>query len=1060
MNEVSEHGELLYGDLTDAILADLRAGRQPDVAALAHRYPSLAGQFDGHIAQLAAILRAGAPPAGRLEVPVQLGDFRILREIGRGGMGVVYEAEQLSLNRRVALKVLPFATLLDPLRLLRFKNEAQAAARLHHPHIVPVFAVGCERGLHYYAMQLVDGFSAAVLVQGLRRQAGPTTPGARADTPEPALTARDASGLAFYRTVAKWGVQAAQALHYAHEVGVVHRDVKPANLLLDGGGDLWVTDFGLARLRGEAELTATGDAVGTLRYMSPEQALGLKGVADHRVDIYGLGATLYELLTRRPVLPGQDHGEMLRRLLESEPPPPRALEPGVPVDLETIVLKALRKEPAERYASAGELADDLTRFLDGQPIRARRPTRRQRLRRWVGRHAVGLGVAGAVLALLSLVLTASTLLTARAYREAAARQVYAERSRQVARRAVDQVLGEVVAGWLEHEGPVEPAQRRLLEQLLACCQELAREDGADVHAHQQVALAWFRAAILQSRLGRLSEALASNEKALGLLDRLSDTHPNCEPLLRAQGLNLQGRLLRQTGQLARAEQALRQALALLEPLAEDHADDPRYRHALAQALDQLATWLQSDRLRAGEAREPHRRAVEHFTALSRAHPQEQRFLYGLGHARANRAVFFSRTNERTRAEEEARQAITVFRRLHAGNRPSWLYREGLGQTLALLAEIRNSTHRPGLAEAPAREAVTLAAELARDFPGVPTFRRNHARYLSTLADVVGLLGRLPEAEGLARKAVAIAVKLDEEVPGVPAYRLAVADAKMQLGMSCMNQRRLAEAERWHGESVALLLRILRADPQDAQAHYLFTKGLPEVRGLQTVNRSFAPALAYHQAIEEGLTALVERQPKDRGWREGLGETYRFLGALYLCLGQPARAEEKYRRLGKVLEALAGPSVAAAPEPAYDLAWFLANCPVQACRNPRRARDLAQQLLRTRPGNNRFTRMVLADVCCDLGQYEQAGKIMWPLSLFANDAAVDLWIQLARVKHHQGKPAEARAALGRAARRVATWRRPLDLERLLLLAEVNRLLGEPEPVLKRSVTPAGTSPEKN
>src|SRR5262249_54387399 len=155
----------------------------------------------------------------------------LVREIGRGGMGVVYEAEQASLRRRVALKVLPFASLLDPVRLRRFQHEAQAAARLHHPHIVPVFAVGTERGLHYYAMQLVDGRSAAALVQDLRRQAA----------------ARGASDPAYFRTVARWGVQAAEALHFAHEVGIVHRDVKPANLLLDARGDLWVTDFGLAR---------------------------------------------------------------------------------------------------------------------------------------------------------------------------------------------------------------------------------------------------------------------------------------------------------------------------------------------------------------------------------------------------------------------------------------------------------------------------------------------------------------------------------------------------------------------------------------------------------------------------------------------------------------------------------------------------------------------------------------------------------------------------------------------------------------------------------------------
>jgi serine/threonine protein kinase len=256
-----------------------------------------------------------------------LGDFRILREVGRGGMGVVYEAVQISLGRPVALKVLPFAAALDARQLQRFKNEAQAAAQLHHTNIVPVYAVGCERGVHFYAMQLIDGQTLAAVIADLRQRAHegeapadpqqtlayvpgpcPAAAAGQADTPlaQALSTERPTRSLAFFRTAARLGGQAAQALEHAHQMGIIHRDVKPGNLMIDGRGNLWVTDFGLAHIQSDSKLTMTGDLLGTLRYMSPEQALGQRVVVDHRTDVYSLGATLYELLTLKPAFDGRD----------------------------------------------------------------------------------------------------------------------------------------------------------------------------------------------------------------------------------------------------------------------------------------------------------------------------------------------------------------------------------------------------------------------------------------------------------------------------------------------------------------------------------------------------------------------------------------------------------------------------------------------------------------------------------------------------------------------------------------------------------------------------------
>jgi tetratricopeptide (TPR) repeat protein/serine/threonine protein kinase len=402
-----------------AYLKAAEAGAKPDRREWLARYPELADGLqsffddqdgiDGLAAPLRAAVCGESSPVGPLAESSVLGDFRILRVVGRGGMGVVYEAEQLSLKRRVALKVLPVAGALDPRQLQRFHNEAQAAACLHHTNIVPVFGVGQERGVHYYAMQFIDGQTLAEVIRQLRQLSGRGTaapdPAGAATAPYPVPTG-DAGpaavaptqpvaavtteggrlGRQFFRSVAQWGVQAAEALDHAHQLGVVHRDVKPANLLLDARGQLWVTDFGLARIQSEASLTVTGDLVGTLRYMSPEQALAKRVVIDHRTDVYSLGATLYELLTLRPPFPGTDRQELLRQIAFDEPLPPRRLDRAVPAELETIVLKALEKSPADRYATAQELADDLRRFLEDRPIRARRPPLWLRLRKWGRRH--------------------------------------------------------------------------------------------------------------------------------------------------------------------------------------------------------------------------------------------------------------------------------------------------------------------------------------------------------------------------------------------------------------------------------------------------------------------------------------------------------------------------------------------------------------------------------------------------------------------------------------------------------------------------------------------------
>jgi WD40 repeat protein/serine/threonine protein kinase len=427
--------------LQEAILTYLKAadtGQPISSQDLLTRYPKLTDELTAFLADQAH-LDPVLSPLRALREPIvpplagDLGDYRILRAVGRGGMGVVYEAEQISLARRVALKVLPFAATMDPRHLQRFQNEARAAASLEHPHIVPVYGVGCERGVHYYAMKFIDGLTMAALIHQQRASSSGGTPRvferrdsrdstpvedserATLDTqqcsPEPTVPAR--RDAAAFRQIAEWGIQAAEALEHAHSFGVVHRDIKPANLMIDGQGKLWVTDFGLARTGAEVGMTMTGDVLGTLRYMSPEQAAAQHSILDHRTDVYSLGATLYELFTLQPVFTGTDRQEVLRKVLDKDPLPMRDINPSLPVELDTVVLKSMAKNPNERFATCRQLAQDLERWLEGKPVLARPVRPIDRLWRWCKRNKVLAGLSATVgLSILATlaVLVASVIL--------------------------------------------------------------------------------------------------------------------------------------------------------------------------------------------------------------------------------------------------------------------------------------------------------------------------------------------------------------------------------------------------------------------------------------------------------------------------------------------------------------------------------------------------------------------------------------------------------------------------------------------------------------------------
>jgi WD40 repeat protein/serine/threonine protein kinase len=507
------------GPIADEFVEALRRGQRPSVEEFARRYPAHADEIRDILPALGLMEQAksadGSPgKGGKAAVSSlrQLGDYEIIREIGRGGMGVVYEAQQLSLSRHVAIKVLPSHAPLDPRHLGRFEREARSAAKLHHTNIVPVFGVGEQDGLHYYVMQFIRGLGLDAVLEELQRlqpgKAGSfstqgltgdkprgsrkdisstelarslttgrftpaggkedNAPTASSEAPSDAAppvptplagrlsdtvslsassvvlpgTGRDSGKkpLTYWQSVAKIGVQVAGALEYAHRQGILHRDIKPSNLLLDTAGTVWVTDFGLAKADDQQNLTHTGDVLGTLRYMPPE---AFDGKADARGDIYSLGLTLYELLALRPAFNEKERSRLIKLVTTGEPVRLDRLNRGVPRDLVTVVQKAIDRDPAHRYASAAALAADLQRFLDDEPVLARRAAPAERLLRWC-RHNPA--VAGLLAAVAILLVGVAAVATTAAFRIAGAR----DEANRNAREAL---------GAKENEG----AQRHLAE---------------------------------------------------------------------------------------------------------------------------------------------------------------------------------------------------------------------------------------------------------------------------------------------------------------------------------------------------------------------------------------------------------------------------------------------------------------------------------------------------------------------------------------------------------------------------------------------------------------------
>ena len=507
--------------LAEEFLSRCRRGENPTVAEYVERHPEHADQIEELFPAMLLMERLkphdstgtlGPKPKVPETALERLGDFRIVRELGRGGMGIVYEAVQESLGRRVALKVLPPGSLASPGRLERFRREAMATAGLHHQNIVQVFGVGEQDGTPYYVMQLISGRG---IDQILADEEQPPTP-------------REAAGMT---------LQAARALEHAHAKGIIHRDVKPENIRVDESGTVWLTDFGLAKVLAAEALTETGDLLGTIRYMAPER---FEDFSDARADIYGLGLTLYELLVGRKAFAERDRATVIEAIREEGPERPRRVDPSIPTDLETIVLTAIALDPSDRYQTAAELAEDLERYLEDRPILARPAGAVERARRWCRRNrtVAALGATAAVSLILAAVFGwIGTLMTTNALEreeerrgeaEAATRRAVA--NEQLSLAALEEIFENLAGGEDRPErGPRrrDPAdEARLLESILSFYDAFAERNATNPRMRLEAARARRRVGMIQERRGFEEEAKEAFAKAVSLLEALHREFPD------------------------------------------------------------------------------------------------------------------------------------------------------------------------------------------------------------------------------------------------------------------------------------------------------------------------------------------------------------------------------------------------------------------------------------------------------------------------------------------------------------------------------------------------------
>jgi serine/threonine protein kinase len=751
------------------------------------------------VSQMPTITGTEAAALLGFDLPCRFADYELLEQLGRGGSGVVFKARQLSLNRPVALKVFAVDSLALTAERQRFRREAEIAAHLDHPNIVPIHEVGECEGRLFFSMKLLEGGSLAKACRGMKRD--------HADQ----------------RASARLVAAIARAVHYAHQRGILHRDLKPANILLerrDGDATVptpYVSDFGLARwVATDSGLTQSGAVLGTPGYMAPEQASGQPGMITTATDVYGLGAILYTLLTGRPPFHGANVLDTLVQARAGEPEAPGSVNRLLDRDVETICLKCLEKEPARRYISAEALADDLERWLDGQPIQARPLSSWERASRWCRRNPVAAGMAAALLLVLLAASTVSTWQAIRATQaetQAKSSQDLAQERFALAKNAVDFYLNKI-AEMEELKGPnYQRLRKQLLEKAILFYQQLAEQAPGDGEQEAAQAGAYLGLGGLRAELGDHTAAIADLEKARDFFGRLGEAFPG-NPTHRqdlAGVYTTMGRILQQKGQPADSEAAHRKSVETLQKLVGDFPAVADYRRALAGSQLELAALL-GFVSRPGEAEVVERQALAIRRQLVQEHPDVPDYHDELAVTLAQLA------NELRRREPTTARALLEEARTHhetalKANPSLPRYRETYAHNRVFLGFVLGALNQLDAAKAAFQTALDIRQHLADEFPQYPRYRTALADGYFDSASVLRTTGQMDEAFARYQTAMTIHRDVTELYPGLPNYRQALAQRYTGLGIVLAELKRTSEAEAVFRETISIQQQLIRRFPQ-------------------------------------------------------------------------------------------------------------------------------------------------------------------------------------------------------------------------------------------------------
>jgi serine/threonine-protein kinase len=916
--------------------------------------------------------------------------YEILGELGRGGMGVVYKARQNRLNRIVALKMILAGGMAKDKDIARFRIEAEAVAQFQHPNIVQIYEIGESGDCPYFSLEYVEGGSLSQKV-----------------AKEP-LSAREAAQMT--RTIAG-------AMDYAHKHEIIHRDLKPANILLTADGQPKVTDFGLAKKFSEdTGQTRTGAVLGTPSFMAPEQAQGKTKEVGPPADIYSLGAILYDLLTGRPPFRGETVIETLLRVKNDPPMAPRRLQPSIPRDLETICLKCLEKEPAKRYRTAGDMAEDLRRFLEGEPIRARAATPPELAMKWVKRHPLQAAVYALVSILFfggfatSLVVAKqkseladkSTEIAAAAKREtdlersnvtlqeqktrdaqAATKRVQenfdrANKNLKIAQSAVQILVEKVVGLRLAREPGLELLKRDLLEQALRVYDELLHDAGADEGTRWQTGLAYLRTGDIKELLNEHAQAEAAYDQAVTFFKELNKQFPDKKEFLEDLGtteINL-ANVYRDTGRDQKAADKYAESKVLWEKLTAGDAKNANYREKLEQTLNNYGLVLRRLGKR-DDAETALRAAIKEQQALVASFPAKAEYRGELGESLINLAELVLAKGDAKEALQSLDKAATLYQQLATEQPKTAAFLQGLAISKFSRAKLLRDIN-PSEASTALNDAIAVRKKLADAYPTTPLYRQELAKEYNEWGVMQQAQGNYNEADRYYRDAISIKRDLAQKFNWVPDYGFDLAAGYNTRATFLLTQKRPDEAEEVFNDSVRLLTKLIKENPTRVDFVPELAKVYSSMAGLyQTMKRPQDAGKTYQLALGI-LEPLAKKSPNIPDYQLELARTYQSMATLSITARDYGEAAKKYDQARGILLQLVG-QFPKRQDFRYTLAIVFNNLASLYARLPDRAREredalgegikILTQLTDDALGNPEY-RERLAILQGDLGQ-EQA-----------------------------------------------------------------------------------------